>query len=126
MWPFNGGMTTIQALRELKSEDETFVDREYVFVHAGIAYKVPLDKQNKNILLWAHEKFFEHYDGEAVVISGHSPVKLSGRNIVMIDTGSFVRGSRKISCVDILNGVRYGQAKFPDQRKRFESATGSH
>lgn len=137
-WFFNGGRTTISGLNELKSEDETFIERvltfaenlplyhsmtiggrEYVFVHAGIESGVPLDEQDENFLLWAREKFFENYNGEAVVISGHSPVqafkefgvldnprpvKLSGRNVVMIDTGSFIKGSGKISCVDILSG----------------------
>lgn len=135
-WAFNGGMKTIQALSKLKSEDETFIERvldfmenlplyhsmtiggrEYVFAHAGIEAGIPLEEQDEDFLLWAREGFFNHYDGEAIVISGHSPVqafkefgvadnprpvRLPGRNVVMIDTGSFIKGNGKISCVDIL------------------------
>ncbi len=51
------------------------------------------------------------------MISGHSPVqafkefgvadnprpvRLPGRNVVMIDTGSFIKGNGKISSIDIL------------------------
>ena len=135
-WFFNGGRTTISGLSELKSEDETFIEqvltfaenlplyhtltiggRKYVFVHAGIEVGIPLEEQDEDFLLWAREKFFEHYDEEAVVISGHSPVqafkefgvadnprpvRLPGRNVVMIDTGSFIKGNGKISSIDIL------------------------
>lgn len=136
-WFFNGGRTTIQGLSKLKSEDETFIERifefaeklplyhtmtiggrEYIFVHAGIDSKVPLNLQKKNFMLWAREEFFDSYNGEAVVISGHSPVqsfkkfgvadnprpiKLHGKNIILTDTGSFIRGG-KISAVDLLSG----------------------
>lgn len=137
-WFFNGGQTTISGLSELKAEDETFIERvlnfaenlplyhamtiggrEYVFVHAGIKSGVELDEQAEDFLLWSREEFFDCYDGDAVVIGGHSlvqafrafgvaddprPLRLPRKNIVMIDTGSFIRGSGKISCVNILSG----------------------
>ena len=139
-WFFNGGRTTIQGLSELKSEDETFIERilefaeklplyhamtiggrEYIFVHAGIEEGVPLNEQSEDFLLWAREEFFDSYNGEAVIIGGHSPVqafkkfgvadnprpiKLPGKNIILTDTGSFIRGG-KISAVDLLSGHFY-------------------
>ena len=136
-WLFNGGYSTIRGLSKLKSEDATSINkvlnfvenlplyhsmiiggREFVFVHGGIDSSLPLDKQKADFMLWAREEFFNHYDGEAMVISGHSPVqafpefgvsdnprpvKLPGKNILLTDTGSFVHNG-KISAVDILSG----------------------
>ena len=88
------------------------------FCHGGVDSRKPLEEQSENFLLWAREEFFDTYDGDAVIISGHSPVqafekfgvadnprpvKLPDKNIVLVDTGSFVR-SGKISAVDILTG----------------------
>jgi len=137
LWVYNGGDKTIRALVELSSKeifatDEILSfaeslplshrikigDRDYFFCHAGVDGKVPLDAQDEEFLLWAREKFFNVYDGDAVIISGHSPlqafpkfgvaddprpIKVPDRNILMVDTGSFVRGG-KISAVDILTG----------------------
>lgn len=136
-WLFNGGQATIRGLSKLKSEDATYIDkvlnfvenlplsysieigeRTLFFCHAGVNSRKPLDEQSEDFLLWAREKFFDTYNGEAVIISGHSPVqafekfgvvdnprpvKLPGRNILLMDTGSFMR-SGKISAVDILTG----------------------
>ena len=136
-WLFNGGQATLRALSKLKSEDKTFIERfitflenlplsysieigerTFFFVHAGVDSRTPLDEQREYFLLWARAEFFDTYDGEAVIISGHSPVqafkkfgvadnprpvKLPGRNILLMDTGSFMR-SGKISAVDILTG----------------------
>lgn len=136
-WFFNGGQATICALRKLKAEDETFIERFltfaenlplsysikiggriFFFCHAGVNSRKPLEEQSADFLLWAREKFFDTYDGDAVIISGHSPVqafkrfgvtdnprpvKLSDKNVVLLDTGSFMR-SGKISAVDILTG----------------------
>ena len=92
--------------------------RQYVFVHAGIDSRLPLAEQKAEFMLWARDEFFDTYDGAAVVIGGHSPVqafakfgvadnprpiKLPGKNVVLLDTGSFIRGG-KISALDILSG----------------------
>lgn len=137
MWLFNGGNATIYGFGKLKAEDGTFVDRfldfakklplyhamtiggrDFVFVHAGINSHVSLDKQSEEFLLWSRENFFDAYEGDAVIISGHSPVqafekfgvsdnprpiKLPGKNVILTDTGSFIR-SGKISAVDVLTG----------------------
>ena len=136
-WFFNGGKATISGLSKLKAEDKTFIERFLTFLenlplsysieigertlffcHAGVDSRKPLDEQSEDFLLWAREKFFDTYNGDAVIISGHSPVqafkrfgvadnprpvKLPGRNILLMDTGSFMRNG-KISAVDILTG----------------------
>lgn len=136
-WLFNGGQTTIRGLSKLKAEDKIFIEqflnfvenlplsysieigeRTFFFCHAGVDSSKPLEEQTEDFLLWAREEFFDTYDGEAVIIGGHSPVqafkrfgvadnprpvKLPDRNILLMDTGSFIR-SGKISAVDILTG----------------------
>jgi len=136
-WLFNGGQATIRGLSKLKSEDKTFIEQILNFVenlplsysikvdgrtffccHGGVDLNKPLDEQTEDFLLWAREEFFDTYDGDAVIIGGHSPVqafkkfgvadnprpvKLPDRNILLMDTGSFLRGG-KISAVNILTG----------------------
>lgn len=136
-WLFNGGQTTIRDLSKLKSEDATYIDkvlnfvenlplsysikideRTFFFCHAGVNSRKSLEEQTEDFLLWAREEFFDVYDGDAVIISGHSPVqafkkfgvadnprpvKLPDRNILLMDTGSFMRNG-KISAVNILSG----------------------
>lgn len=140
-WLINGGKATIMALRELVGQKVFTLkeivnftenlplsysisvgDRTYFFCHAGVEEGVPLEMQEADYLLWAREEFFDYYNGNAVVISGHSPIKffydfdainprpikLPNKNIIMTDTGAFIRGGR-LSAVDILTG-RYWQS----------------
>ena len=135
-WIINGGKATIFALRELigkkiftLNEILNFVDnlplsysitvsgQKYFFCHAGVEDGVALDKQSEEFLLWSREEFFNGYNGDDVIISGHSPIKLffdfdntnprpikiPNKNIVMVDTGAFIPGGR-LSAVDILSG----------------------
>ena len=132
-WIINGGKATILALRELVSQKVfslneilNFTDslplsysitvggRKYFFCHAGVEEGVPLEEQSEDYLLWSREEFFNGYNGDDVIVSGHSPIKLffdfdntnpkiPGKNIVMVDTGAFVPGGR-LSAVDILSG----------------------
>ncbi|MBR0103905.1 MAG: metallophosphoesterase [Selenomonadaceae bacterium] len=138
-WIINGGKATIFALRELNSKKIipfndilNFVEnlphaysikiggRNYFFCHAGVDSAKPLDKQDDYFLLWSRSEFFNTYDGEDVIISGHSPIryyfdydannprplKIPGKNIIMVDTGAYTRGGR-LSCVDIISGQYY-------------------
>lgn len=142
-WIINGGKATIFALRELNSKKIIpFNDvvnmisnlphaysikvggRNYFFCHAGVDSAKPLDKQEEMFLLWSRSEFFNTYDGEDVIISGHSPVryyfdydannprplKIPGKNIIMVDTGAYTHGGR-LSCVDIVSG-QYWQSNL--------------
>lgn len=142
-WIINGGKATIFALRELNSKKIIpFNDvlnlvenlphaysikiggRNYFFVHAGIDPAKPLDEQDEAFLLWSRSEFFNQYDGEDVIISGHSPIrhyfdhdannprplKLPGKNIIMVDTGAYTHNGR-LSAVDLLSG-QYWQSNL--------------
>ncbi|MBR6712507.1 MAG: metallophosphoesterase [Selenomonadaceae bacterium] len=142
-WIINGGKATIFALRELNSKKIipfndilNFVEnlpqgysikvggRTYFFCHAGVDSAKPLDKQDDYFLLWSRSEFFNTYDGDDVIISGHSPIryyfdydanntrplKVPGKNIIMVDTGAYTRGGR-LSAVDLLSG-QYWQSNL--------------
>ena len=86
--------------------------KEYVFVHAGLDPKRPLDEQDEESLLWIREKFYNGYKGDANIICGHTPTPFLERDryypirlpnkITLMDTGSFMPDG-KISCIDILS-----------------------
>ena len=136
LWVINGGQQTLAGIIALQRKKFLTIDelmkfvedlplshtleiggRKYFFCHAGVKPGVPLEEQRQEDLLWIREKFFDNYDGDDVIISGHSPlqaffdfegepprpIKLPDKNILMVDTGSFIRDG-KISAVDILSG----------------------
>ena len=93
----------------------TIDGREYIFCHAGVDAHVdhdpPIEAQDELKLLWTREDFYNYYEGSAAYVVGHTPVqylnidppypvKVDGRNIWMIDTGSYFDGG-KISCLDV-------------------------
>jgi serine/threonine protein phosphatase 1 len=68
---------------------------DYVFVHAGIDPRVPLDAQRRQDLRWIREPFLSHPDSHGpVVVHGHTitdePEDCGNR--IGIDTGAFMSG----------------------------------
>ena len=51
----------------------TINGEEYIFVHAGLNPKKPLEEQEEEDLLWIREKFYNGYRGTAHIICGHTP-----------------------------------------------------
>jgi serine/threonine protein phosphatase 1 len=92
-------------LRELKIN---FRFGQYFFVHAGIRPGVPLDKQEKQDMLWIREPFLSwKHSLDVVVVHGHTPrqepvVRL---NRIGIDTGAVMGGT--LTCV-VLEEDRLG------------------
>lgn len=78
----------LQKLKEPDFEDKVFKflknlpytfemeinGKEYFFCHAGVNPDVPFDEQDEIDLLWIRERFFTLYDGEKIVVVGHTPV----------------------------------------------------
>ena len=88
--------------------------KQYFFCHAGVRPGVPLREQGEEELLWIREDYYEDYEGDDVIVSGHTPVQYiqSGctkpiikRNMIQLDTGAYQdRGMGFISAVDVLTG----------------------
>ena len=79
---------------------------EFIFVHAGLRPRVPLESQNTEDLLWIRDKFVSSkYDFGKRVIFGHTPLKkpLVEPNKIGIDTGA-VYGNA-LTCIQLPNLV---------------------
>ena len=107
---FNGITLTQYAVAKqlpedfLKSLDLFFETDNYVFVHAGLREKVPLDEQVPEDLLWVRHKFIKSdFDFGKRIIFGHTPLAqpLVQPNKIGIDTGA-VYGN-KLTCVKLLD-----------------------
>jgi len=75
---------------------------EFIFVHAGLRPRVPLESQNTEDLLWIRNKFVStKFDFGKRVIFGHTPLKkpLVEPNKIGIDTGA-VYGNA-LTCVQL-------------------------
>ncbi len=75
---------------------------EYIFVHAGLRPRVPLDSQDEEDMLWIRDKFLHtQYDFGKPVIFGHTPLAepLVESNKIGIDTGAVYGG--KLTCVQL-------------------------
>ena len=78
----------------------------YFFVHAGINPNLPLDKQEKETMLWTREKSFfkPTMTYNKIIVHGHTPVEKIEKYPyrINLDTGSFYSG--KLSSLKIENG----------------------
>lgn len=133
-WLFNGGNATIQSygierpvggdararltttqaalVEKLPATHRTFLqnlvlsheERDYCFVHAGVAPGVPLAEQTADDLLWIREEFLDS-DGDfgKVIVHGHTvvPEPEFRWNRIGIDTGAFSTG--RLTCL-VLDG----------------------
>jgi serine/threonine protein phosphatase 1 len=64
---------------------------DFIFVHAGLREKVPIESQDKTDLLWIRDEFiYSDYDFGKLVLFGHTPFKepLVQPNKLGIDTGA--------------------------------------
>ena len=95
IFPGNGGRETLKAINEWMKVDENcvarilnFVDscklfyqitingKNYFLCHAGVDYRNSLDKQTGEALLWYREKFFMTYNGDTIIVGGHTPLQM--------------------------------------------------
>jgi len=79
-----------------------FETDQYIFVHAGLKKKIPLNLQNTEDLLWIRNEFIQSdYDFGKQVVFGHTPFPkpLVLPNKIGIDTGA-VYGN-KLTCVQL-------------------------
>jgi predicted phosphodiesterase len=77
---------------------------DYIFVHAGLRPGIPLDRQDREDLLWIRLEFISSlYDFGKTVIFGHTPFSLNKplieNNKIGIDTGAVYGG--RLTCIEL-------------------------
>jgi serine/threonine protein phosphatase 1 len=81
----------------------TFFELEdYIFVHAGLRNKIPLEQQDLLDLLWIREEFYySKYKSKKTIIFGHTPFPepFIYKNKVGIDTGAAFGNA--LTCVEL-------------------------
>ena len=124
MYLVNGGQQTIDSYMGKKAKADSspfplehmdffkslelmYETDNFVFVHAGLKDKVPLEKQKPEDLLWMRKNFIKSkYDFGKRVVFGHTPCKepLIKPNKIGLDTGAVFGG--RLTCVE-LTGMKF-------------------
>ena len=79
----------------LRALDVSYRLGGYLFVHAGIRPRVPIEQQERHDMLWIREPFLSwEPEFEAVVVHGHTPKQepVIRPNRIGIDTGAVMGG----------------------------------
>jgi serine/threonine protein phosphatase 1 len=85
----------VEDIAFLRSFEDMLFIGDYLFVHAGIDPRVPLDAQRRQDLRWIREPFLSHAESHGpVVVHGHtiSDEPEDCGNRIGIDTGAFMSG----------------------------------
>jgi len=83
-------------LRFLRSLRPSFVCGDFLFVHAGVRFGIPLAEQREADLLWIRNEFLDADEKfEKFIVHGHTPVREPDlrRNRINIDTGAYATGN---------------------------------
>lgn len=113
-WLWNGGKTTLESyygfdkqfkndMNWMKNLPLYHTDDNFVYVHGGVDVDKPLEKQDKDTLLWIREEFiYNKKEYDKIVVFGHTPTFLLNKeylpiitnaNNIDIDTGCVFGGS---------------------------------
>ncbi len=115
----NGGQKTLDSYLEHKQKPGDFPipqshldffkslilyyeTESYLFVHAGLRKKIPVDQQDEHDLLWIRSEFIKSdYDFGKQVVFGHTPFSkpLVQPNKIGIDTGAVY--GHELTCVQL-------------------------
>jgi serine/threonine protein phosphatase 1 len=131
-WIRNGGETTLKSFRRglRRDEDDSamnsffnnfvptlklyHVEKNFVFVHAGIPPRTKIKDAKKEDILWlrdydAYTRGKEDYLGQTLVI-GHTPSKGVFVSDAIINVDTHCYRTNILSAYDVLNGVEYSSA----------------
>lgn len=92
----------------LKSFEDRIAIGDYLFVHAGIRPRVPIDEQSGGDLRWIRSEFLDFRgDHGAVVVHGHTITDAveERSNRIGIDTGAFASG--RLTALGLEGGERW-------------------
>ncbi|MEK4486353.1 metallophosphoesterase family protein [Psychrobacillus sp. FSL H8-0484] len=76
---------------------------DYMFVHAGVHPTTPIAETDPHILMWIRDEFHKGYNGEKIVIFGHTETNSLHRDI---NNNNVYFGSNRIVGID--GGAVYG------------------
>ncbi|WP_342598289.1 metallophosphoesterase family protein [Psychrobacillus sp. FSL H8-0483] len=76
---------------------------DYIFVHAGVHPTTPIAETDPHILMWIRDEFHKGYNGEKIVIFGHTETNSLHRDI---NNNNVYFGSNRIVGID--GGAVYG------------------
>lgn len=65
----------IKHLEFIRHLDTSIEQDNYIFVHAGVDPNIPFNQNTKKSLLWIRDEFHQKYEGQKIVIFGHTPTK---------------------------------------------------
>jgi serine/threonine protein phosphatase 1 len=83
-------------LRFLQALKPLFVCGDFLFVHAGVRFGIPLNEQREADLLWIRNEFLDSDENfDKFIVHGHTPVHEPDlrRNRINIDTGAYATGN---------------------------------
>ncbi|QFT76966.1 metallophosphoesterase family protein [Erythrobacter sp. THAF29] len=110
----------------IASFEDMIVAGDYLFVHAGIDPKVPLDEQRRSDMLWIRDRFLNHEGPlEKVVVHGHTIFDkvMDCGNRIGIDTGAFRSG---VLTALVLEGDNKRVIQTSDTDGRIAVSTAEH
>lgn len=87
----------------LKARPLHYSAGRYLFVHAGIAPEVPLERQSLKDLLWIRSRFLESEEDHGfIVVHGHTPgdAPVVKHNRICVDTGATSNGELTAAVLD--------------------------
>jgi serine/threonine protein phosphatase 1 len=83
-------------LRFLQELKPFFVCGDFLFVHAGVRFGIPLNEQREADLLWIRNEFLDSDENFGkFIVHGHTPVREPDlrRHRINIDTGAYATGN---------------------------------
>lgn len=110
----------------IASFEEMITAGDYLFVHAGIDPRQPIDEQKRADMLWIRDRFLNHKGPlEKVVIHGHTIFDevMDCGNRIGIDTGAFRSG---VLTALVLEGDQKYVIQTRDTGKKIKVAVGPH
>ncbi|MEK3977526.1 metallophosphoesterase family protein [Psychrobacillus sp. FSL K6-2836] len=104
--------TVLQQHLEFVQGLENYIETsDYIFVHAGVHPTTPISETNPHVLMWIRDEFYKNYDGEKIIIFGHTEtsslhgeaenynVYFGSNRIIGIDGGAVYGG--QLNCLEL-------------------------
>lgn len=135
-WMFNGANSTLNSYMNFDNDFQNDVkwikqlplyyeDNDFIYVHAGLDLNKPLNKQERNTILWIREDFiYSDIKYDKRIIYGHTPtifinentIPYSNNNNICIDTGCVYGGALTALVIEDSKVKKFVQVKNFDNK----------